>query len=97
MKSDQKIGYAKHLRNRLSIRDIDYDLTKIIFQNAEERYFDNETGYLIAVMEKDLYGKIRELMVAYEERKDKITLLTIHPLKLGQKNNRITKGRWRKL
>ena len=97
MKPNLKIQYAKHLENRLSLRNIEYDLPKIVSQNAEERYFDNETGHLIAVMEKELYGKIRELMVAYEKKKDKITLLTIHPLKPGQKDNRIKSERWRKL
>jgi len=90
------IEYSKHLKNRLIIRNMEYDLPKIVYQNAE-RYFDNETGHLIAVMEKELYGKIRDLMVAYEKKKDKITLLTIHPLKPGQKNNRIKCERWRKL
>ena len=97
MNPNLKIHYAKHLKNRLALRNIEYDLPKIVYQNAEERYFDNETGHLIAVMETDLYGKPRELMVAYEKKKDIITLLTIHPLKSEQKNNRIKRDRWRKI
>ena len=97
MNPNLKIKYAKHLKNRLALRNIEYDLPKKVFQSAEERYFDNDTGHLIAVMEKELYGKARELMVAYEKENDTITLLTIHPLKPGQKDNRIKSERWRKL
>ncbi|MBW1698667.1 MAG: hypothetical protein JRK26_17925 [Deltaproteobacteria bacterium] len=91
-----KVQYAKHLKNRLSLRNIEYDIPKKVFQNADERYFDNETGHLIAVSESELYGKTRELMVAYEKEDDTITLLTIHPLKRGQKNKRIKNKRWRR-
>lgn len=36
-------------------------------------------------------------MVAYKQEGDEIRLLTIHPLKDGQKANRIQSGRWRKI
>lgn len=35
-------------------------------------------------------------MIAYEEKNEVVTLLTIHPLKEGQKENRIFNNRWRK-
>ncbi len=64
---------------------------------SEERYFDNETEHHIAIMEVDLYNKKREVMVAYEIQGDMVTLLTIHPLKEGQKESRFKSGRWRKI
>ena len=48
-------------------------------------------------MAADLYGKPREVMVAYVIEGDCVKLLTIHPLKEGQKENRIVSGRWRKI
>ncbi|MBI2471809.1 MAG: hypothetical protein HYV59_11300 [Planctomycetes bacterium] len=42
-------------------------------------------------------GKIKEIMVAYLVEEDCAKLLTIHPLKVGQKENRIKSGRWRKI
>jgi len=48
-------------------------------------------------MDVVLYGKAREVMVAYIQEQDAIVLLTIHPLKEGQKENRIKAGRWRRL
>jgi hypothetical protein len=40
-------------------------------------------------------GKERDLMVASTERQDSVLLLTVHPLKAGQKENRIASGRWK--
>jgi hypothetical protein len=44
-----------------------------------------------------IYGKLREVMVAYEIKEQTVRLLTIHPLKEGQKENRLKTGRWRRL
>lgn len=79
------------------MRRIEYDLPRRIFDQSQERYFDIETGSLIAVMMVDLYNKNREVMVAYVMEEDCTTLLTIHPLKEGQKENRVNTGRGRKI
>jgi hypothetical protein len=92
-----KIKYSKHLEQRLSLRKINYDLPKKIFNQSHERYIDKETKHFIAIMEIDLYNKLREVMVAYIVEQDITKLLTIHPLKEGQKEKRIKTGRWRKI
>lgn len=79
------------------MRKIEYDLPRRIFEQSEERYFDVETGHIIAVMKVELYKKIREVMLAYVIEKNCGKLLTIDPLKEGQKENRIESGRWRKI
>jgi hypothetical protein len=56
-----------------------------------------ETGHRIATMAADLYGKQGRSMVSYVIEGDCAKLLTIHPLKEGQKENRIVSGRWRKI
>jgi hypothetical protein len=48
-------------------------------------------------MEAELYNRFREVMVAYVMEGDTVKLLTIHPLKDGQKENRVKSGRWRKI
>ena len=58
---------------------------------------DNETGHFIAVKKVIIYGKERDVMVAYKREDTDVKLLTIHPLKEGQKENRIQSGRWRKI
>lgn len=93
-----KIEYSKHIENRMMLRRIAPELPKIIVEEAEEKFFDVATGYLIAVKEVELYGKSREVMVAYIEREENVVkLLTIHPLKKGQKKNRVETERWRKI
>jgi hypothetical protein len=92
-----EIKYSQHLIYRILLRKIDHELPGKIFQESQERYFDGATGYFIAIMEVTLYNKIREVLVAYEESKGVATLLTIHPIKEGQKEKRIQSGRWRKI
>jgi hypothetical protein len=70
---------------------------KEYLRRLKKRYFDRETGHLIAVMKIDLYNKNREVMVAYVIEEDCAKLLTMHPLREGQKQNRINTGRWRKI
>jgi hypothetical protein len=92
-----KVKYSSHIEARLKLRGIAHDLPKQIFEEAPERYLDTETGHLVAVMARPLYDRNREVMVAYVIDKDCATLLTIHPLKDGQKGSGIRSGRWRKL
>jgi hypothetical protein len=90
-----QIHYSKHLTAKLALRNIDYGLPEEIFENAEENYFDTVTGYDIAVKKVTIYSKVRDVMVAYIQENNYVHLLTIHPLKKGQKENRIKSGRWR--
>ena len=92
-----RIEYSQHIRNRLQIRKIDYDLPRIIFEQSDERYFDMDTGHSIAVMKVNLYNKNRDVMVAYVIEENYAKLLTIHPLKEGQKDSRVNMGRWREM
>ena len=64
---------------------------------AKERYFDILTKKRIAVRRIMFGGKDKEFAIAYEEDFDKITLITIHPLKFHQKFNRIKSRRWQRL
>lgn len=92
-----QIKYSKHIKARIVMRKIEYNLPKEIFMNSEERFIDTETGHTIAVTRSAIYGKERDIMVAYRHEDKDVKLLTIHPLKEGQKENRIQSGRWRKI
>ena len=92
-----QVIYSEHITSRLLLRKIEYNLPRRIFEQSKERYFDIETDYMIAVMKVELYNKIREVMVAYVIEENYTKLLTIHPLKERQKENRIKNGRWRKI
>ncbi len=92
-----QVKFSKHLGTRIKLRKIDYNMPKKIFEQAEERFIDLETGHTIAVANVIMYGKERDVMVAYNFVGENVKLLTIHPLKKGQKENRIKSGRWRRL
>jgi hypothetical protein len=86
-----KLIYSKHLINRLHLRDIPEDLPAEIVRSSKEHYHDVETGYSIAIKEVFIHDRKREMMVAYTVESDEIRVITIHPLKEGQKRNRLKK------
>ena len=92
-----QVRYSRHLETRLALRNIPKSLPHSIYDEAEERFIDLETGYIIAVKEVHIYGRNRDIMIAYQQEDDEIVILTIHPLKDNQKENRITIGRWLKI
>lgn len=92
-----QIKYSKHIKTRIALRKINYELPQKIYEKAEERFIDTETGHSIAVTKVIIYDKERDVMVAYKHEGVDVKLLTIHPLKEGQKENRIKSGRWRKI
>jgi len=93
----KEIIYSSHLEFRIKIRNIPYSLPKQIYQTARERYFDSTTNKRVAIKKVLYKGRSRDMMVAYEEKFSEVKLITIHPLKLLQKFNRIKMKRWRKL
>ena len=75
-----EIKYSRHIKHRLHLRKIDYDLPKKVYELSKERYFDEKTGHFIAIMRKLNYRK-RDVMIAYVIEEDNAKLFTIHPLK----------------
>ncbi|MCL0069520.1 hypothetical protein M1O56_06115 [Dehalococcoidia bacterium] len=88
------VRYSRHLQIRLWLRGVDFGLPERISEQAEERFHDVATGNQIAVKRVYLHGKERDVMVAYRTEGELVILLTVHPLKEGQKHNRIASGRW---
>lgn len=91
------ICYTSHLELRLNLRNIPYELPRHIYSTARERYFDESTKKYIAVARVMYKGKKREFAVIYEEANNEVFLISIHPLKIYQKYNRLASGRWRKI
>jgi len=90
----KRIRYSDHLQLRLSLRKIPRPLPRSIYRRAKEVFYDNGTGHLVTVARARYGGRLCEMMVAFSETKDEVTLVTVHPLKLRQKANRIASGRW---
>lgn len=89
-----EIIYSKHFLNRKKLREIPNGLAETILNRADEHYKDTQTGYSVAVKSANFQGKTRELALTYEKSENKITIVTLHPLKKGQKENRIKTRRW---
>ena len=68
-----------------------------IYREADERFLDTATDYEIAVKRVVFKGTQREMMVVYDRVGRLVELVTIHPLRPGQKQTRIASGRWKPL
>jgi len=90
----KEIKYSSHIKLRLELRNIPYELPREIYYTAMERYFDKAVGCNIAIKTTEYKGKMREMMIVYAEQKEAVVIVTIHPLKKNQKDNRIQTGRW---
>ena len=89
-----KIRASPHFQQRINLREIPEGLGETILRNADGHYQNGVTGYLIAVRRVSFQGKDRDMALTYEHGDDEITLVTLHPLKDGQKDNRIASRRW---
>lgn len=92
-----EIRYSGHLKLRLKMRGIPEDMPRIIFLRARKRFLDMATNLEIAVLLTDYLGKRRQVAVAYRKEGNITRLITIHPLKLRQLDNRLRSGRWKAL
>ncbi len=89
-----KITYTRHLRTRLETRKFPVDLPRIIFEKADRRYQDRETDHLIAVKQVRLRRRERLVMIAYDQTKEGVEIVTIHPISKEQETSRAKGARW---
>lgn len=92
-----EVRYSKHLEIRIKIRGIPHELPRIVFNKSSKHFYDNETDLNIAVLRTDFLGKIKNVMVAYRKNHNHVLLITVHPLKRNQLENRLKTGRWTKI
>ena len=92
-----KIRYSEHLLVRLQMRDIPEYMPRLVYEKAAKRFLDTGTGHTIAVSRVAFLGKRRDVAVSYREDHGKVLLVTIHPLKQNQIDNRLKTGRWKPL
>lgn len=86
--------YSKHFLERNALRNINDGTAEILFREADGHYTDMQTNTSIAVKRMELHQKIRDVSLSYIVKGDDVLFITIHPLKEGQKQNRINSGRW---
>lgn len=93
----KNIIYTDHLVFRLKVREIDENLPKQIYIESKVHYRDKATGNFVATEEVTYMGRKREMAVVYKETENFVEMITIHPLKKSQTENRINTGRWEKI
>jgi len=86
--------HTAHLKYRIEKRRISPGIPKTIYQHSDEKYYNTATGHKVAVFRLDYSGSEREMMIAYDEFEDRIEIVTVHPLKWMQKQQRIKTKRW---
>ena len=88
------IRYSAHLQARLALRKIEPEIPSQILREAEHVFEDTATGYEIAVAEVIYLGGKHLMLVAYEETKNEIVVITVHPLNELDMKKKIKNGRW---
>ena len=81
----------------MEMRQFPEDLPRIIFEEADRRYRDRETGHLIAVKRVRLRRRERIVMVAYDQIEEGVEIVTIHPIREEQETLRVRGGRWNRI
>lgn len=92
-----EIKYSKHLLVRLKMRGIPYELPRIVYEEGRRCFKDTETDLEIKILHTFYFGKQRDIALTYRAYSTHVLLITIHPLKSGQLENRIRSGRWKEI
>ena len=79
------------------MRKFPEDLPRIIFEEADRRYRDRETGHLIAIKRVRLRRRERFVMIAYDQIGQGVEIVTIHPISEEQETSRVRGGRWNRI
>lgn len=88
------IIYTQHLKNRLKERNFPENFPKLIYEQATERYYDNQTGSLVAIKQLFFKAKIRKISVFYVIAGKDVKIISIHQENDKAVKNRISKGRY---
>lgn len=90
----KSIIHTDHLKLRLKVRKIPDDYPDIIYKNPEQKYYDVLENTFINIKKLKYNKKLRNMMIAYEEKDDKVEIVTIHPINDEKTINRVVSGRW---
>ena len=85
-----RIIWSDYLRYRAQLRGFDLNKIEEILRYSDERYYDTETGRLIAV------GKQGQqlIIIPYEQDNEIVTPITVHVTTRQQMRFRLKNGRF---
>lgn len=90
----KEIVLTDHLKMRLKVREIPGSYPEAIYGNPEQKYYDTLERTFIFTKKLKYNNKIRNMMIACEDKADKVKIITIHPISDEGIINRIMRGRW---
>ena len=94
MSPDAEIRYLDHYAETLGERPFLEGFAETVLQNADAYYYDMLRRRFVAVKRMFVLGAERDVAVAYEIEDNITRVVTILPLKEGQRQNRMQRGRW---
>jgi len=90
-----QIRYHDHLEGVLQQRGLPRDWPREIIRKSIDRYRDVQTGYPVAVEEREVSNVKCEVAVVYDELPGgELLAITIFVLDPGERERRIRQGRW---
>ena len=90
----KNIHKTAHFSKRCKMRRISEQFVDNLVYHYDEIYFDKTTNNLIFLKKVKWINKERDMILVALIKEEDLYLITIHPLKENQKENRIENRRW---
>ena len=90
----KNIHKTAHFLRRCKMRGISEQIINELVYQYDEIFKDKITNNLIFIKKFKWTNKERNIILVTQIKEQDLFLITIHPLKENQKQNRIENGRW---
>ena len=90
----KEIVNTEHLKLRLKVRKIPENYPDLVYKKPEQKYYDAVERTFISIKKLKYNNRIRNMMIAYEEKDNKTEIITMHPISDEKIINRVIRGRW---
>ncbi|MBI3323194.1 MAG: DUF4258 domain-containing protein [Candidatus Omnitrophica bacterium] len=90
------LAWTEHARFRMHLRRIPKAVVEKVLAAPLVEATDTLTGNRVAVGEVFYAGKIRFIVVVFEEMAEGIRVVTVHPIRASQYRMRLHSGRWKR-
>lgn len=92
-----KIIYSNHLEMRIKERGFPHEYPNTIYNDPDEKYFDNINNSYIAIKTMLYFKKMRKISIAYIFIEQDVKIKTIHTEETSKINYKLRTGRYIKI
>ena len=78
---DLTLGFTKHAREKLSVRQISLKTVKEVLNNPHHSFYDTITGLEVAAKGLTFRGQVTTLVVIYLRSGNEYRVITVYPTK----------------